>query len=75
MFAAIPLTGEQTCPGNPSAPVTISLSAPLGDRVLLDGLVVGPLAGLVDGWPLTAARPRVPSRDPGDGAPGEPGAK
>lgn len=46
-FAAIPLTGEQTCPGNPPTAVTVTLSAPLGDRALLDGLVVGPLSDLL----------------------------
>lgn len=40
-FAAIPLTGDQDCPGNPSTPVTITLDASLGDRDLVDGMVVG----------------------------------
>lgn len=48
-FAAIPLTGDQTCPGNPSTAVPITLSAPLGDRSLLDGLEIGPLADLLPG--------------------------
>ena len=48
VLAAIPLTGDQTCPGNPSTPVTIQLDAPLGDRAIIDGLVVGPLSELID---------------------------
>ena len=31
-------TGAQTCPSNPAEQVTVSLSAPLGDRPVLDGL-------------------------------------
>ncbi|MEO7398504.1 MAG: hypothetical protein ABIW84_08070 [Ilumatobacteraceae bacterium] len=46
VFAAIPLTGGQTCPGNPSTPVTITLQQPLGDRSLLDGLSIGSLRSL-----------------------------
>lgn len=46
-FASIPLTGDQACPGNPPTPVTITLTAPLGDRAILDGLAVAPLADLV----------------------------
>jgi hypothetical protein len=42
-FAAIPLTGGHTCPGNPSTAVTITLSAPLDGREVLDGLEVGPI--------------------------------
>jgi hypothetical protein len=31
-----PRGGEQFCPGNPETPFTVTLSAPLGDRVLVD---------------------------------------
>lgn len=41
-FAVIPVAGPAECPGNPSTPVTIELAAPLGDRLLLDGLSVPP---------------------------------
>ncbi|NOX30492.1 MAG: hypothetical protein GXP35_10660 [Actinobacteria bacterium] len=34
--------GDQTCPSNELAPITIELSAPLGDRELLDGIWVEP---------------------------------
>ena len=47
VFGAIPLVGDQACPGNPSSPVTIELDQPLGDRAIIDGLLVGPLADLV----------------------------
>lgn len=46
-FAVIPLAGAQTCPGNPATPVTIRLDAPLGEREIRDGLVVGPLTALL----------------------------
>jgi hypothetical protein len=45
-LAAIPLTGNQTCPSNPSTPVTISLRQPLGDRAVLDGTVIGSVTDL-----------------------------
>ena len=32
-----PVSGDVECPGNPWHPITVSLDAPLGDRVLLDG--------------------------------------
>lgn len=48
-FAAIPLGGAHTCPGNPPASVTVTLESPLGDRDLLDGLVVAPIAELFQG--------------------------
>ena len=47
-FAAVPLTGGQTCPGNPATPVTIELAVPLGDRQVRDGLLVAPITELVD---------------------------
>lgn len=47
-FAAIPLTGDQECPGNPPSPVTVQLADPLGDRELIDGLHVAPLSELID---------------------------
>lgn len=50
-FAAIPLSGAQTCPGNPATRVTITLAAPLGTRVVRDGMTVGPLSELA---PITA---------------------
>ncbi len=37
-FAAVSQTGMFTCPGNPSTPVTVELSQPLGDRTVVDGL-------------------------------------
>ena len=46
VFAAIPLVGGQNCPGNPPTAVTITLERPLGDRVLIDGLFIGPLSEL-----------------------------
>ncbi len=46
-FAAIPVVGGATCPSNPSTAVTIQLDAPLGDRALVDGLVIGPLEELL----------------------------
>ena len=42
-FAAIPLSDRMvTCQGNPSTPVTIELSRPLGDRTIRDGVYVPP---------------------------------
>lgn len=46
-FAAIPLVGAQNCPGNPPTAVTITLERPLGDRLLIDGLLIGPLSDLI----------------------------
>lgn len=46
-FASIPLTGSQTCPGNPSTAVTIALAAALGERAILDGLAIAPLTDLI----------------------------
>ncbi len=37
-FAVVPVAGGANCPGNPSTAVTIELSAPLGERVVYDGL-------------------------------------
>ena len=39
-FAAIAQDGEQDCPSNPPSPVTVTLSQPLGQREVLDGLVI-----------------------------------
>jgi hypothetical protein len=47
VFAAIPQAGDATCPSNPPTAVTITLAQPLGDRVLVDGLSVGPLLELL----------------------------
>ena len=41
-FAVIPIAGMATCPGNPSTPVTIELSEPLGQRTLYDGVYYPP---------------------------------
>ena len=41
-FAAVSPIGPANCPGNPSTPVTIELSQPLGRRTLYDGLHVPP---------------------------------
>lgn len=41
-FAAVSPIGPAECPGNPSTPVTIELSQPLGQRTLYDGLHVPP---------------------------------
>ena len=41
-FAAVSPIGPAECPGNPSTPVTIRLSQPLGQRTLYDGLHVPP---------------------------------
>ena len=46
VFAAIALVGAQDCPSNPPTAVTITLERPLGDRVMVDGLVIGPLSDL-----------------------------
>lgn len=46
-FATIPLIGAQACPGNPPTPVTVTLTAPLGRRQVLDGLAVAPLLELL----------------------------
>lgn len=41
-FATNPPPGlNQNCPGNPSTPVTVELSAPLGTREVKDGLATG----------------------------------
>jgi hypothetical protein len=45
-FAAVLQPGAQTCPGNPSTPVTVTLETPLGDREIRDGLAIGSLASL-----------------------------
>ena len=37
-FAVVPIAGTATCPGNPSAAVTVELSEPLGRRWVYDGL-------------------------------------
>jgi hypothetical protein len=37
VFGVTEQAGGQDCPGNPAFPITIELSEPLGDRVLLDG--------------------------------------
>lgn len=37
VFAVEPVVGGADCPGNPSTPVTVELSQPLGDRELVDG--------------------------------------
>ncbi len=47
-FAAIALTGNHACPSNPATPVTVELDAPLGDRELRDGRLVGAISELVD---------------------------
>ena len=42
-FAAIPLSDQMVnCQGNPSTPVSIELSRPLGDRTIHDGVYVPP---------------------------------
>lgn len=41
-FAVVPHLGMANCPGNPDARVTIELSRPLGDRALLNGVLVPP---------------------------------
>lgn len=47
-FAAIAQRDDQECPGNPSTEVIVELDAPLGDRVIRDGLLVGPITDLVE---------------------------
>ena len=42
VFAAATDPGDATCPGNPSTPVTVTLSAPLGQRELLDAGIFPP---------------------------------
>lgn len=48
-FAAIPLSGAQSCQGNPPEPITVALDEPLGERDLLDGRIIGPIDELVAG--------------------------
>lgn len=38
-----PVAGGAACPSNPWHPVTITLDAPLGDRVLFDGVAIPPI--------------------------------
>ena len=40
-FGVVPPLDDE-CPSNPSARVTVELDAPLGDRVVLDGLAIPP---------------------------------
>ena len=47
-FAAISPIGPANCPGNPSTPVTVQLSQPLGRRTLKDGLHIPPKPLTVD---------------------------
>jgi hypothetical protein len=43
IFSALPLGGDaHDCAGNPSTPVVVELSEPLGDRLLLDGSAFPP---------------------------------
>ncbi len=41
--------GDATCPGNPAVPLTVALSEPLDDRVLLDGSRLPPGPPVVPG--------------------------
>ncbi|WP_420436639.1 hypothetical protein [Candidatus Poriferisodalis sp.] len=41
-FAVVPVAGGANCPGNPPTSVTITLSEPLGDRAIQDGLYFPP---------------------------------
>ncbi len=41
-FAVVPVSGTAACAGNAPSSVTIELSQPLGDRILLDGLSLPP---------------------------------
>lgn len=45
-FAATAQSGDATCPSNPETAVTVELSAPIGDREVVDGLAFG--VSLVD---------------------------
>ncbi|MDG2026718.1 MAG: hypothetical protein P8J50_06385 [Acidimicrobiales bacterium] len=42
-IAVVPPEGNQTCPGNPPAPIEMELDSPIGDRTILDGLRVPPI--------------------------------
>lgn len=42
VFGVRPRGGDQACPSNPETPFVLELSAPLGDRLLLDGSSVPP---------------------------------
>jgi len=44
-----PRGGNQTCPSNPATPFTVELSAPLGDRVVVDASLADPRALTVSG--------------------------
>lgn len=46
-FGAIVQPGAHTCPGNPATPVVVELDAPLGNRRIRDGLVIGPITSLL----------------------------
>lgn len=46
-FGVIPRPGAQECPGNPSTSVVVELDAPLGEREIRDGLVIGPITSLI----------------------------
>lgn len=41
-IAVIPPEGPQECPGNQTAPITIDLQSPIGDREILDGARIPP---------------------------------
>ena len=41
-FAVVPYVGAANCPGNPDTHATVELSRPLGDRALLNGVLVPP---------------------------------
>ena len=44
VFAVEPVVGGADCPDNPSTAVTITLSEPLGERIVYDGLFIPPQA-------------------------------
>ncbi|MEM9748102.1 MAG: hypothetical protein AAF945_15500 [Actinomycetota bacterium] len=48
-FAAIPVGGAVECPGNPPTAAAIELAAPVGDRSIVDGRILG--ASLADVLP------------------------
>jgi hypothetical protein len=41
-IAVVTIPGDSDCEGNPSVPITIQLTEPLRDRLLLDGGTVPP---------------------------------
>ena len=60
-FAATLQDGDEECPGNPAAAVTVELPAPLGERTLRYGrLITTDLTELIDSNPDSTPRDQSP---------------